>query len=170
MNSVLVAGIGNVFKGDDGFGVAVAERLASSTLPAGVEVVDFGIRALDLVYALRDGYRAAILVDTVQRGAPPGTLYVIEPEPPTGADEANEVLLSPHEMDPDKVLRLATLLGGVCGRVILVGCEPESFGDDEFGAEGLSPSVAAAVGPAAAEIERLAQAFIEEPAFIEEMD
>jgi hydrogenase maturation protease len=162
MNSVLVAGIGNVFKGDDGFGVAVAERLASYGLAAGVEVVDFGIRALDLVYALRDGYRAAILVDTVQRGEPPGTLYVIEPEPPPGADEAHDALLSPHEMDPQKVLRLASLLGDACGRVILVGCEPESFGDDEFGGEGLSPPVAAAVGRAAAEVERLARAFIEE--------
>jgi len=70
MNSVLVAGIGNMFSGDHGFGVAVAERLAASTLPEGVGVVDLGIRALDLVYALRDGYRAASLIDTVQRGAP----------------------------------------------------------------------------------------------------
>jgi hydrogenase maturation protease len=162
MNSVLVAGIGNVFKGDDGFGVAVAERLASKTLPAGIEVVDFGVRALDLVYALRDGHHAAILVDTVQCGELPGTLYVIEPEPPPGAEEASEALLSPHEMDPEKVLRLASLLGGACGRVVLVGCEPESFGDDEFGAEGLSPPVAAAVGRAAAEVERLARVFIEE--------
>jgi hydrogenase maturation protease len=163
MNSVLVAGIGNVFKGDDGFGVAVANHLASNGLPAGIEVVDFGIRALDLVYALRDGYRAAILVDTVQRGEPPGTLYVIEPEPPpAAADEAHDALLSPHEMDPEKVLRLASLLGSACSRVILVGCEPESFGEDEFGAEGLSPPVATAVGRAAAEVERLARAFIEE--------
>ena len=163
MNSVLVAGIGNVFKGDDGFGVAVAERLAGNALPAGVEVVDFGIRALDLVYALRDGHCAAILVDTVQRGGPPGTLYVIEPEPPSPeAVEADEALLSPHEMDPEKVLRLASLLGGACGRVVLVGCEPQSFGDDELGGEGLSPPVAAMVGPAAAEVERLARAFIEE--------
>ena len=163
MKSVLVAGIGNIFKGDDGFGVAVARHLAGETLSTGVEVVDFGIRALDLVYALRDGYHAAILIDTVQRGEPPGTLYVIEPEPPPAeADDANDLLLSPHEMDPDKVLRLASLLGGACGQVVLVGCEPESLGDDEFGAEGLSPPVAAAVGRAAAEVERLASAFIEE--------
>jgi hydrogenase maturation protease len=163
MNSVLVAGIGNIFKGDDGFGVAVAERLAASALPEGVEVVDFGIRALDLVYALRDGYRAAILIDTVQRGATPGTLYVIEPEPaPPEVGGENEALLSPHEMHPEKVLRLASLLGDTCGRVVLVGCEPESFGDDEFGAEGLSPPVAGAVERAAAEVERLARAFLKE--------
>jgi hydrogenase maturation protease len=163
MNSVLVAGIGNLFKGDDGFGVAVAGRLAGSALPTGVEVVDFGIRALDLVYALQDGYHAAILVDTVQRGAPPGTLYVIEPElVAPGPSDANEALLSPHEINPEKVLRIASLLGGVCDRVILVGCEPESFGDDEFGAEGLSPAVAAAVDRAVAEVERLARAFLEE--------
>jgi hydrogenase maturation protease len=163
MKSVLVAGIGNIFKGDDGFGVVVAGHLAGQTLPTGVEVVDFGIRALDLVYALCSGYCAAILIDTVQRGESPGTLYVIEPEPlPRGADEPHDALLSPHEMDPDKVLHLASMLGSACGRVVLVGCEPESFGDDEFGAEGLSPPVAAAVGRAAAEVERLASAFIEE--------
>src|SRR5438270_10803156 len=77
---VLVAGIGNIFLGDDAFGVEVAQRLAQRPLPAGVRVVDFGIRGLDLTYALLDGQDAVILVDATLRGGPPGTLYVIEPE------------------------------------------------------------------------------------------
>ena len=81
MNRILVAGVGNVFLGDDGFGVEVAERLARRTLSQGVQVVDFGIRALDLGYALQDGYTTTILVDCVQRSGAPGSLYVIEPEP-----------------------------------------------------------------------------------------
>jgi hydrogenase maturation protease len=157
MSRVLVAGIGNVFKGDDGFGVAVAQELAGRGLPSEVEVVDFGIRGLDLVYALTAGYRAAILIDTVARGERPGTVSVIEPEEPepgiTAAPE--DLLLSPHAMDPQRVLRLAALLGGKCQRVVLVGCEPLSFGDDEFGAEGLTPPVAAAVAPAADLVESL---------------
>ena len=80
MSPILVAGIGNIFNGDDGFGVAVAQRMAGRALPAGVTVKDFGIRGLDLTYALLDGYAAVILVDTAQRGEPPGTVYVIEPE------------------------------------------------------------------------------------------
>lgn len=158
MSRVLVAGIGNIFKGDDGFGVAVAERLAKAALPPDVRVVDFGIRGLDLVYALLDGYGAAILVDTVQRGEPPGTVYVIEPEPlPADAAEPAEMPLSPHDMDPQKVLRLASLLGGGCRRIVLVGCEPASFGDEEFGAMELSPPVAAAVAHAAGIVEGLAR-------------
>lgn len=156
MSGVLVAGIGNVFKGDDGFGVAVAERLAARLLPPEIRVVDFGIRGLDLVYALLDGYDAAVLIDTVRRGAAPGTIHVIEPELPD-ADQPPEITLSPHAMDPQAVLRLAALLGGMCRRILLVGCEPENFGDDEFGSMALSPSVAASVGQAADTVECLAR-------------
>lgn len=154
MNRILVAGIGNVFKGDDGFGVAVAQELARRALPAEARVVDFGIRGLDLVYALLDGYRAAILIDTVERGETPGTVWVIEPEAGT-EPMPEDLLLSPHAMDPQKVLRLAALLGGRCDRIVLVGCEPLTFGDEEFGAEGLSPPVAAAVPQAADLVESL---------------
>jgi hydrogenase maturation protease len=162
MSRVLVAGIGNIFHGDDGFGVAVAQLLTQRSLPSGVRVVDFGIRGLDLVYALLDGYSAAILIDTVERGDPPGTLSVIEPEKPhsDNLESGQELLLSPHEMDPEKVLRLASLLGSGCRRMLLLGCEPLSLGDEEFGAEGLSAPVAAAVGVAADEAERLARALI----------
>lgn len=163
MSRVLVAGIGNVFKGDDGFGVAVVERLARSPLPPGVRAVDFGIRGVDLAYALLDGYRAVILVDTVARGNAPGTLYVIEPELPScTADMPEEGLLSPHDMDPHKVLRLASLLGASCRRLVVVACEPENFGDEEFGAMELSPPIAAAVTRAAEIVAGLARELSEE--------
>ena len=81
MISILVAGIGNIFNGDDAFGVEVVRLLAQHSLPAGVKVIDFGIRGIDLTYALLDGYDAAVLVDTAQRGERPGTIYVIEPDP-----------------------------------------------------------------------------------------
>lgn len=164
MNGVLVAGIGNIFHGDDGFGVAVAQLLLQRSLPPGVRVVDFGVRGLDLVYALLDGYAAAILIDAVERGDNPGTLSVIEPGKPRTEDpeSGQKLLLSPHEMDPEKVLRLAELLGGACRRVLLIGVEAETLGDDEFGAEGLSAPVAAAVAVAADEAERLARLLIGE--------
>ena len=156
MSSILVAGIGNIFKGDDGFGVAVAQRMAGRPLPAGVTVKDFGIRGLDLTYALLDGYAAVILVDTAQRGEPPGTVYVIEPEASAIADpQPEDLLLSPHELDPVRILRLATALGGQCRRVVLVACEPASFGDEELGAMELAPPVAAAVVPAADLVEEI---------------
>ena len=156
MSPILVAGIGNIFKGDDGFGVAVAQRMAGRPLPAGVTVKDFGIRGLDLTYALLDGYAAVILVDTAQRGEPPGTVYVIEPEASAIADpQPEDLLLSPHELDPVRVLRLATALGGQCRRVVLVACEPASFGDDELGAMELTQPVAAAVVLAADLVEEI---------------
>lgn len=157
MSRVLVAGIGNIFHGDDGFGVAVAQLLARRPLPPSVRVVDFGIRGLDLVYALLDGYEAAILIDAVNRGDPPGTLSVIEPEMPRTGDleDGQNLLLSSHELDPEKVLQLMALLGADCRRVLLIGCEAGSLGDPAFGAEGLSAPVAAAVTAAADEAERL---------------
>lgn len=163
MSPILVAGIGNIFKGDDGFGVAVAQRMTGRSLPAGVTVKDFGIRGLDLTYALLDGYAAAILVDTAQRGEPPGTVYVIEPEASTIADpQPEDLLLSPHELDPARVLRLALALGGGCRRVVLVACEPASFGDEELGVMALTPPVAAAVDPAADLVEQMIRQLIAE--------
>lgn len=147
MNAILVAGIGNVFMGDDGFGVEVVARLARRALPDGVKVVDFGIRGIDLTYALLDGYRAAILVDTMQRGHAPGTVSVIEPEPETGPIEGTDLTFSPHDLDPAKVLRLTRALGGACPRLLVVACEPLTFGGED-GLMGLSEPVAAAVEPA----------------------
>jgi hydrogenase maturation protease len=117
---VLVAGIGNVFLGDDGFGVALADRLARRELPDGVEVVDYGIRGMDLAYAMLDGgYDAFVLLDAAPRGEAPGTLYVIEPEV-----EAGEVALETHGMDPVRVLAMVQGLGGRPPRTLVVGCEP----------------------------------------------
>lgn len=116
---VLVAGIGNIFMADDAFGVEVARRLAERELPAGVEVGDFGIRGVDLMYALGEGYDAAVFVDAVPRGEPPGTLSVIEPELQDGS-----VTTDAHGMDPVKVLSLARQVGEVPERILIVGCEP----------------------------------------------
>src|SRR5436190_15386894 len=117
---VLVAGIGNVFLADDGFGVALAERLARRALPAGAAVVDYGIRGMDLAYALGDGWDAVVLLDATPRGEPPGTLYVIEAR----LDDDDVVAIDTHGMDPVKVLGLARELGTPLPRTFVVGCEP----------------------------------------------
>jgi hydrogenase maturation protease len=164
MSAILVAGIGNIFDGDDGFGVAVVAELARRrALPPSVELADFGIRGIDLAYSLLDGYRTAILVDSMQRGEPPGTVYVIEPEPlPPTDSAAAEIGFSPHVLDPATVLRLCAQLGGQCRRIVLVACEPATFGDEEEGKMGLSPLVAAAVPVAADTVTMLAQKFSQE--------
>ncbi|MBG0799663.1 hydrogenase maturation protease [Methylocystis sp. L43] len=155
MTSILVACVGNIFNGDDAFGVEVARRLSRRTLPDGVRVIDFGICGIDLTYALMDGYDAVILVDAAQRGEAPGVVSVVKPDPiPAGDPIAEELALSPHELDPAKVLRLVSALGGTCRRVLLVACEPLTFGDDE-GVMGLSEPVTAAVAVAAETVEEL---------------
>jgi hydrogenase maturation protease len=170
MSGVLIAGIGNIFKGDDAFGVEVVQRLARKTLPDGVKIVDFGIRGIDLTYALLDGCRAAILVDAVQRGGEPGTVYVIEPEWPSGEETGPEdLMIAPHDLDPAKVLRLVKAMGGRCERLVLVGCEPQTFGDEFEGAMGLSPPVAAAVDQAVPAIETLIGELLEEAKLKREM-
>jgi hydrogenase maturation protease len=140
---VLVAGIGNVFLGDDGFGVAVAARLADRALPAGVDVVDFGIRGMDLAYALGRTYDAAILVDATPRGGEPGALYVID----AAGDELGPAGIETHAMDPVRVLRLAASLGPLPPRVLVVGCEPQTrmSGDEPDVVVQLSAPVEAAV-------------------------
>jgi hydrogenase maturation protease len=141
---ILIAGVGNIFLGDDGFGVAVAQRLLAATLPPGVQVVDFGIRSLDLAYALMESTGVTILVDACSRGEAPGTLFVIEPR-----DDDNVPLLAieAHAMNPVLVMRMAKSMGGSLGRILLVGCEPATFGPEE-GQLGLSDPVAAAVDDA----------------------
>lgn len=141
---ILIAGIGNVFLGDDGFGVAVAQRLAKRHLPAGVVVMDAGIRGLDLTYALMDHYDAAILVDATQRGGAPGTLYVIEPEP----DLEPPSLLDAHSMQPARMLAFLRASGSRLGLLRIVGCEPERFGSDEDPCMELSPRVEASLDAA----------------------
>jgi hydrogenase maturation protease len=161
MNSarILVAGIGNIFFGDDAFGVEVVERLARRNLPDGVHVADFGIRGLDLAYALLDPYELAILVDAVPRGGVPGTLYVIEPTAEELRGDAGQGFsLDTHSMDPVKVLRMAASLGTPVKRVIVLGCEPSPFDSENDMAMGLSPPVEAALDEAV----RLAESLIAE--------
>lgn len=164
---VLVAGIGNVFLGDDGFGVAVAQRLAErGGLPEGVVLVDVGIRGVDLAYRLLDGWDGVVLVDALHRDGPPGTLYRLEHTwdgPPRDADTSPApagIAVDGHDMAPDVVLGLlrelaaATGVTDPVGRVLVLGCEPRDLGGDgEY--LGLSPPVAAAVDPACAAVDEL---------------
>jgi hydrogenase maturation protease len=148
---LLVAGIGNVFFGDDGFGVEVARRLGARPQPEGVRIADFGIRGIDLAYALTDGVDAAILIDAVPRGGAPGTLYVLEPDvraAPAGT------IADTHRLDPSTVLGLLCTLGDHQPVVRLVGCEPSAGSDDEM-MLGLSAPVAAAVDEAVTLVEAL---------------
>jgi hydrogenase maturation protease len=149
---VLVAGIGNIFFGDDGFGTAVAQRLAERELPPGVEVADFGIRGMDLAYALGQPYDAVILVDAVPHAGSPGRLRVMEPD--LDSDETSA--FDSHHMDPLAVLRLACQLGGLPPQILLVGCESMEFGAGASMSLHLSAPVAAAVEPAADTVLELA--------------
>jgi hydrogenase maturation protease len=144
---VLVAGIGNVFLGDDGFGVEVVGRLSERKLPEGVEVVDFGIRGLDLAYTLHEDYDLVVFVDATQRGGEPGTVYLIEPE----IEEDGAVSLDTHGIDPVKVIRLARALGARPTRTLVIGCEPQVIpGGEDYDdmLMELSAPVRAAVGEA----------------------
>ncbi len=144
-STVLVAGIGNIFLGDDAFGVEVVRRMASVLLPAHVRVVDFGIRGFDLAYALQDGYETTILVDACPHGEAPGTLYVIEPDLKALDDgDAPQATVEAHAMNPESVLRMARAMNIELKNILLVGCEPESLGGEE-GQMGLSAPVEAAV-------------------------
>jgi hydrogenase maturation protease len=131
MTRVLVAGVGNVFLGDDAFGVEVARELLRRPARAQMTVRDFGTRGLDLAYTLADGFDALLLLDTVQRGHAPGTLSVIEPD--FAAASEDEELLGPgHGVDPCRVATLVHALGGTMPVTRLVGCEPFGFGwEDE---------------------------------------
>jgi len=182
---ILIAGIGNIFFGDDAFGVEVAQRLMLRPQPPAVRVIDFGIRGFDLAYALMDGYDVSILVDASPRGGVPGTVYTIEPDlqsiaAPQGRGVAPAI--DGHSMDPMRVLASVKALGGDFKRILVVGCEPESLGietagaasasDDmaEFGAldempqgrMGLSAPVAAAVDVAVTVIESLVSKILAE--------
>jgi hydrogenase maturation protease len=161
---VLVAGVGNVFLSDDGFGVTVVEHLQRrGDLPAGVELVDSGIRGIHLAYRLLDGYRALVIVDATRRGGEPGTVYTLEHDldddrgdEDRGDEDRDETgaeapALDGHGMDPAAVLALLDRLAGSMGvdrpveRVFVIGCEPAVLDEGM----GLSPAVAAAVEPAA---------------------
>jgi hydrogenase maturation protease len=153
--TILIAGIGNIFLGDDAFGVEVVRRLASRKLPDAVRVTDFGIRGFDLAYALQDGYETTILVDACPHGEAPGTLYVIEPDlNACDAPEAPLAVVEAHAMNPMNVLRMAQAMNIEIKNVLLVGCEPRTLGGEE-GHMGLSAVVAAAVEDAVKLVESL---------------
>jgi hydrogenase maturation protease len=154
--TILIAGIGNIFLGDDAFGVEVARSLSYRTLPHEIQVKDFGIRGFDLAYTLLDPWHTVILVDALPRKEAPGTLFVLEPDL-TGLGDPSAVGmdLNPHGMDPMRVLNLAAALGPVAARILVVGCEPRDFGDELEGRMGLSPQVQAAVDEASNMIEEL---------------
>jgi hydrogenase maturation protease len=140
---VLVACVGNIFLGDDGFGTAVAAELARRELPEGVRLHDYGISSVHLLYDLLDGYDLLVLVDTVARQeGPPGTLYLIEPEV-VGREPAPAI--DPHDLPPGGAVELVALLGGQVRRILVVGVQPERL---EEGI-GLSAPVQEAVGAAA---------------------
>jgi hydrogenase maturation protease len=142
--NILVAGIGNIFQGDDAFGCEVTRVLSQRPLPENVRVVDFGIRGLDLSYALMDKPDLTILLDATSRGGAPGTVYTIEPT--LGREVAGEkaTAWNGHSMDPANVFRMVHAMGGEIGRILLVACEPADLGG-ESGRMGLTQPVADAV-------------------------
>jgi hydrogenase maturation protease len=164
---ILIACIGNIFLGDDGFGVEVAQRLLrrrDRRYPQGVQVVDFGIRGMDLAYSLLEDLETLVLVDAVPRGGRPGTLYLIEADlvemTPEKGGEAGRAALDTHCMDPVKVLAFARTLGARPVRTLLVGCEPSTYGGDDPILEmqvGLSEPVQAAVDEAIRMIDALVE-------------
>jgi hydrogenase maturation protease len=160
--SILIAGIGNIFLGDDAFGSEVARRLLGRELPNEVRVVDFGIRGFDLTYALLDGYEVTILVDATPRGGEPGTLYTIEPDL-NELDEmdAEGAMVETHGMNPLKVLSMVKSMGGEFKRIFLIGCEPAPL-ESEDGHMGLSAPVEAAVDEAVKVVESLVATILEE--------
>ena len=159
---ILIAGIGNIFLGDDAFGSEVARRLAVRQLPEEVRVIDFGIRGFDLAYALLDGYDVTIFVDATPRGEAPGTLYTIEPD----LDEldnldAGGMMVETHGMNPMKVLGMVKSMGGEFKRILLVGCEPAPLRSED-GHMGLSEPVEAAVNEAVKLVESLIEKILDE--------
>ena len=159
---ILIACIGNIFLGDDGFGVEVARRLMGKQYAEGVRIVDFGIRGMDLAYTLLDDYDTLVLVDAIQRGGSPGTLYLIKPDltamTPEKGGEAGRIALDTHSMDPVKVLAYARTLGAQPINTLLVGCEPATLGGDDPDTDmqmGLSAAVQAAVDEAVKMIDSL---------------
>jgi hydrogenase maturation protease len=151
---ILIAGVGNIFLGDDAFGVEVARRLSTRELPKNVRVTDFGIRGYDLAYALLDGYETTILVDACPRGDVAGTLYVIEPDlNDLGGPDEQQARVEAHSMNPLNVLRLAASMGPL-KRVLLVGCEPGTLGPEE-GQMGLSEPIEAVLDDAVKLVESL---------------
>jgi hydrogenase maturation protease len=168
---LLVAGIGNIFLADDAFGPEVVKALRDGPrrLPHGVHAADFGIRGMDLAYRLLDGYDAVVFVDAAPRGGAPGTLYLIEPDPPPHPGQSPAAAPEAHGMDPVRVLALAGRLAHEAGvplpRVLVLGCEPlvRMRGDEPDVTVGLSPPVRAAVGEAVTRLRVLTETLMKNP-------
>jgi hydrogenase maturation protease len=143
LRSILVAGVGNAWLRDDGFGGEVARRLQERPLPEAVTVMDAGTGGLDLAYEVMRGYDALVILDVSKQGGQPGTLYVMEPDEAEveGAIEDGETI-NPHAMDPQTVLRFVKSVGAWPGRVVVIACEPADV--EEMG-WGLSDQVREAV-------------------------
>jgi hydrogenase maturation protease len=162
MSRVLVAGVGNIFLGDDAWGVEVVRRLLQHELPPNVHVEDFGIRGVHLAYEILNGYDTVILVDASPRGEAPGSVYVMEIDARATAATSDDFgdpgsgVMDAHRMEPASVVALVSSLGGQVRRMLLVGCEPASV---EEGAE-LSAPVLAAVDGA---VETLKELVSEDP-------
>jgi len=154
--SVLVAGIGNIFLSDDGFGVEVASRLKQRGVPPGARVDDFGIRGVHLAYELLEGYDAAVLIDAVDLREPPGTVVLIEPE--LGPDGDGSATFDAHSMSPDVVLGTLARLGGTIERIFVVGCQPACLDEGM----GLSDPVERAVDDAVELCSRLVSDLLQE--------
>jgi hydrogenase maturation protease len=152
---ILIACVGNIFLGDDGFGVEVAGRLRNHTFSPGVRIEDFGIRGFDLAYALMEGFETTILVDAYPGEGPAGTIFVVEPNlEELGSAGSQPGLVDAHAMNPLSVLRMAANMGAELERVLIVGCVPATLGPEE-GQMGLSQEVAAAVDEAEKVIDAL---------------
>ena len=147
---VIVAGVGNVLRGDDGFGPAVTQRLAH--LPEGADVIETGIGGIALLQELMSGCDGLVLIDALDRGAPPGTVFTMEPE-------VGEAVHVPdvHLANPDRVLSMAKTMGVLPERVLIVGCQVAEV--DQLGA-GLSPEVERALDTAVARIEETVNAWL----------
>jgi hydrogenase maturation protease len=145
---ILVAGIGNIFLGDDGFGCEVARALATMDVSREAKVIDYGIRGIDLAYALIEPYDVVIFVDAIARGGRPGSVYLLQPVN-SEKDLDGGTALDPHAMDPMHLMAMARSLGEIGAEIYIVGCEPHDFGDELEGRMELSTVVRAAVPEAA---------------------
>jgi len=151
MNRVLVAGVGNIFLSDDGFGSEVLRHLVGDRWPEGVRVRDFGVGAVHLAYELEGGFDTVVLVDASPRGEDPGTLSIVEPELDAEGVADDALLFDPHSMTPDAALDLLSRAGDRVGRVLIVTCEPASTDEGM----GLSPPVAGAIEAAVSLVRNL---------------
>lgn len=156
--SILIAGVGNIFLGDDAFGSVVVDRMANSNLPLQARIVDFGIRGFDLSFELLKNYDLVIFIDAISKGSGPGSISVLEITPAnvpdTSAPDAHGMVLA-------KSIELARTMGARFGKLCVIGCKPETVEPKQNGEFALSASVAAAVEPAIQLVHLVVKEFLE---------